>query len=172
VVIQRTLEHHGDQLELKAGTDAPLEIVPELEKQFNSLTYDQWHNSPAILSIWVSKQGFCRLVKAELLTAWMPKPKAIGYGSVLDMVYKTLVVTPEDADEVTAADQDWERVDRMLPVANVYKRRFKALKNQQSTRERDALNLQMTSMFNQMMRSTAAAEANLQRSRASIVPTR
>lgn len=172
IVTQRTFEHRGDQLELKAGTNLMLDVVPELANQLASVAADQWVKSPAILSIWITKQGVCRLIKAELLTSWTYKAKAIGYGSVLDIVYTTLVVTPEEKDEVTAADQDWERVDRMLLVANVYKRRFKALKNQKNAIERDTLNAQMASMFNQMVRSTAAAEANLERSRSAIVPTR
>lgn len=171
-VSQRTFAHRGDQLELKAGTDLAIDIVPELANQFASLTADEWDHSPAILSIWVSKQGLCRLIKAELLTSWMHQAKAIGYSSVLDMVYTTVVLKPDGKNAVRAADQDWERVDRMLLVANVYKRRFKAIKNQKSAMERDALNSQMAAMFNQMVRSSAAAEASMQRARNSLIPTR
>jgi hypothetical protein len=59
-------------------------------------------------------------------------------------------------------DIEWEKLDRWLQLANLYKSRFNAAKKKMKDNETDRIGAQMNSMFGQMMKNVMAQEQQRQ----------
>jgi hypothetical protein len=121
---------------------------------------------PAILTVWVTSRGECRLVAAEFLVRFQPRYNPNG---LPDVDYYTLKVTPDGTSPGKAKDEDWETIPRMLNIKNVCERQLKAIKNAKLGMKQAAIDKQMNSMFSTMMKSAviqnARDEAMLERLR-------
>ena len=93
-----------------------------------SLAADQWKDKMAILTLWITNDGACGLVKAEILEKATPYIRKVGYTHKGDIEYETLQVTPEGTKAARGNDELWEQVGRMNSFANHYRKQVRAYK--------------------------------------------
>ncbi|MDR3634728.1 MAG: protein kinase [Isosphaeraceae bacterium] len=146
-----------------------LDVEPKLAGELSEARRSQKEPlsiSPALLTVWVTSGGVCRLVKVEFLVRFQPRYNPNG---VPDVDYFTLKVSPDGISPDKANDDDWETLPRMLNIKNVCERQLKARKNAKLGMQQAQIDSQMNSMFSSMMRSAAIQsardEAMLQRLR-------
>ena len=112
----------------------------------------------AILTLWITRDGACGLVKAEILEKATPYIRKVGYTHKGDIHYETLVVTPEESKVARGNDELWEQVGRMNSFANHYRNQVKGYTRLLHDHEQNKISAQMNTMFGEMMRNAAAQE--------------
>ena len=148
----------GGSLELNSSPSKELELEPQLAARFDDLAADQWRDKMAILTLWITKDGACGLVKAEILEKATPYIRKVGYTHKGDIEYETLQVTPQGTRTTRGNKELWEQVGRMNSFATHYRDQVKAYNRLLHDKEQNILSAQMNSMFGDMMRNAAAAE--------------
>jgi hypothetical protein len=142
-----------------------LEAEPRLADRLDGLDLDRRPDHVAILTVWVPDSGAPRLVKVEILEKTIYGVKK-GYKHIPYIEYQTLALTPVESRHVKGDDIEWEKLERWLHFANLYKNRFNAAKKKMKDLEADRLGAQMNSMFGQIMKGVMAQEQQrLQRER-------
>ena len=144
--------------ELNSSPSRDLELEPGLAARFDDLAADQWNDKMAILTLWITNDGACGLVKAEILEKATPYIRKVGYTHKGDIAYETLQVTPQGTKVARGNDELWEQVGRMNSFANHYRKQVTAYKRLLHDKEQNQLSSQMNTMFGEMMRNAAAQE--------------
>jgi len=148
-------------LELTLSPSRDLELEPNLAAHLDGLEADKWKDKMAILTVWITKDGSCGLVKAEILEKATPIIRKVGYTHKGFIEYETLIVTPEGPKVARGNDELWEQVGRMSSFANHYRNQVKAYRRMLLANEQIQLSAQMNTMFDDMMRNAAAQELQL-----------
>ena len=73
-----------------------LELEPKLAARMDELEIDKWKDRVVILTLWVSSDGICGLVKVEILEKANPTIRKVGYTHKGFVEYETLIVTRKD----------------------------------------------------------------------------
>ncbi|HZW30102.1 MAG TPA: protein kinase, partial [Isosphaeraceae bacterium] len=161
-VTELTVESgRGGLAKISPTASSELEAEPRLADRLDTLDLVHRDDHVAILTVWVTGDGDTRLVKAEILekTTYGVKP---GYKHIPYVEYQTLAVTPVESRRLKGDGIEWEKLERLLHFANLYKNRFNAAKKKMKDIETDRIGAQMNSMFGQMMKDVMALEQQRQ----------
>ena len=164
VVTERKVESIGRDGVPQMSSSPPrdLELEPKLAEQLDRLGPAKWEQNVAILTVWITGDRACALVKVEILEQTSFRVlKGFGIGQA-DIEYETLVVTPDDSSLVKVADTEWEQVGRLNLFAKYHKGRFNALRKMLGAAEQNQMTAQMNAMFGNMMRNAAADDLRRQ----------
>jgi hypothetical protein len=145
-------------LELTLSPSNELELEPRLATRLNELAPRQWKDKMAIVTLWITHDGVCGLVKAEILEKCVPYIRKVGYAHKGAIEYETLQVTPEGMKPAKGNDELWEQVGRMNTFANHFRNQVRGYQRMLNDREQTKLSNQMNAMFGEMMRNAAAQE--------------
>src|SRR5262249_10334011 len=139
-------------LELTSYATTDLELEPKLAEHMDGLGHDQL-TGLAILTLWVTRNGNCALVKVEILEDYKTRVKKVGYSLQGDIEYTTLLVTAEGAKPGKGNDLEWEKVGRMNSVAKAWKGQVNAYKMRIKDVELNQVAAQMNAVFQESMQS-------------------
>jgi hypothetical protein len=134
-----------------------LEVEPRLADRLAGLDLVRRQDHVAILTVWVTDSGACRLVKVENLEKATTRVGR-GYKQTPRVEYQTLAVTPVEARRLKGDDLEWEKPERWLHFANLSKHRVIAAKKKMKDNEADQIGAQMNNMFGQMLKNVMDAE--------------
>ncbi len=148
----------SSELELSLAPSSVLELEPKLASRMDELEIDKWKDRVSILTVWVSSDGVCGLVKVEILEKAIPTIRKVGYTHKGFVEYETLLVTSEGSKPAKGDVEQWEKVGRMNWVAHQYKKKVEGAKRILRDNEQGVLSAQMNTMFGEMMKNAAVAE--------------
>ena len=117
----------SSELELSSGPSSVLEVEPKLAARWTARNR-QWKDRVSILTLWVSSEGVCGLVKVEILEKAIPTIRKVGYTHKGFVEYETLLVTSEGSKPARGDVEQWEKVGRMNWVAHQYKKKVEGVK--------------------------------------------
>jgi hypothetical protein len=170
-VTERKLERkrrHGPLSWISAfSTD--LEVEPRLAENLDRLALGQRENHLAILTVWVTKEQVCKLVKVEILENLYPRFKT-GFLNQADVQYVTLTVTPGKSERGEVDDAEWQRLDRLLLLANDYRDRLNAQRNMLRSLKANQVQRVMNDLWGQTMRDVFTAAQQQQMRQRALLP--
>jgi hypothetical protein len=170
-VTERKLERsrrHGP-LAWNSGFSTDLEVDPRLAENLDRLDLGQRENNLAILTVWVTKDQVCKVVKVEILENLYPRFKS-GYLNQADVQYVTLTVTPAKSERGEVDDSEWQRLDRLLLLANDYRDRLNAQRNMLRTLKANQVQRVMNDLWGQTMRDVFTAAQQQQMRQRALLP--
>jgi tRNA A-37 threonylcarbamoyl transferase component Bud32 len=144
------------KFDLVAGAARDVDLEPRLAERLDALSKDQLEQKPAILTLGITESGECGLVSVAILQKSQPRFKG---GITPDIDYWTLAVNPDGARPAKGEDADWQQNDRMLKLANYYKRMLNGQKRMFETMQMSQVQAQMGALWANVMREAAAADA-------------
>jgi serine/threonine protein kinase len=160
LVFQRQMrQEQNNSLGMSSAQAVELEVEPILAAKLDVLGSKKLAETVSILTLWFTAEGHPLIVQVDVLQKYEFGLKKATFYPEGDINYFIVRLSSVSEAQGKAEDGDWETKERMLHFARLYRYKVSLFKKMLQQGEQRQLNAVMGSLYQGMLKSAAANEA-------------